>query len=198
MSRQTTGVPTCVGGRSASWRHHRGGAASPALIEKVRTAATDAQGKYSTIELRPGIYTVAFTLPGFSTHSKRRSLAPGRVQSSTFITLRKKRNVEVFRSQYAAAGAGAVGAFMGVCRCTGDAFRRAGRADIHQGCRAGLPGEMPGLPSSLPGIATLASGDSRTARHADSGRHLLSEAGARVGRRGAVRLFPSEIQGDKT
>ena len=42
-------------------------AASPALIEKVRTAVTDGQGNYKIIELRPGQYSVTFTLPGFST-----------------------------------------------------------------------------------------------------------------------------------
>jgi hypothetical protein len=42
-------------------------AASPALIEKVRTAVTDAQGNYKIIDLRPGTYSVTFTLTGFST-----------------------------------------------------------------------------------------------------------------------------------
>ena len=42
-------------------------ASSPALIEKVRSAVSDGQGHYSIIELRPGAYTVTFTLPGFST-----------------------------------------------------------------------------------------------------------------------------------
>ena len=42
-------------------------AASPALIERVRTATTDAQGQYKITDLRPGLYTVTFTLPGFST-----------------------------------------------------------------------------------------------------------------------------------
>src|SRR5262245_24034123 len=41
--------------------------ASPALIEKVRSAITDAQGNYKIIDLRPGTYTVTFTLPGFGT-----------------------------------------------------------------------------------------------------------------------------------
>jgi hypothetical protein len=40
---------------------------SPALIEKVRTAVTDDAGRYNVIQLRPGIYSVTFTLPGFST-----------------------------------------------------------------------------------------------------------------------------------
>jgi hypothetical protein len=43
------------------------GASSPALIEKVRTVVTDGQGLYSITELRPGVYTVNFVLPGFST-----------------------------------------------------------------------------------------------------------------------------------
>ena len=42
-------------------------AASPALIERVRTATTDEKGQYKIIDLRPGIYTVTFTLTGFST-----------------------------------------------------------------------------------------------------------------------------------
>ena len=41
-------------------------AASPALIEKVRTAVTDGQGVYRIIDLRPGTYSVTFALTGFS------------------------------------------------------------------------------------------------------------------------------------
>jgi hypothetical protein len=40
-------------------------AASPALIEKVRTTTTDGAGRYRIEDLRPGAYTVTFTLPGF-------------------------------------------------------------------------------------------------------------------------------------
>src|SRR6516165_9006872 len=42
-------------------------AASPALIERVRTVVTDGEGRYSIVDLRPGAYTVTFTLTGFST-----------------------------------------------------------------------------------------------------------------------------------
>lgn len=42
-------------------------AASPALIEKVRVVATDSQGLYRIVDLRPGLYTVTFTLQGFNT-----------------------------------------------------------------------------------------------------------------------------------
>jgi hypothetical protein len=41
-------------------------AASPALIEKVRSVISDSQGNYKIVDLRPGTYTVSFTLPGFS------------------------------------------------------------------------------------------------------------------------------------
>lgn len=42
-------------------------AASPVLIEKVRTAITDGNGRYQIVDLRPGDYSVTFTLPGFNT-----------------------------------------------------------------------------------------------------------------------------------
>src|SRR5262249_29173058 len=42
-------------------------AASPALIEKSRSATTDGQGNYKIVDLRPGAYTVTFPLSGFST-----------------------------------------------------------------------------------------------------------------------------------
>ena len=45
-------------------------AASPALIEKVRAAVSDGTGQYRIEDLRPGTYTVTFTLPGFSTYKR--------------------------------------------------------------------------------------------------------------------------------
>src|SRR3954467_10482999 len=41
-------------------------ASSSALIEKTRTAITDSSGQYQIVDLRPGAYTVTFTLTGFS------------------------------------------------------------------------------------------------------------------------------------
>ena len=42
-------------------------AASPTLIEKVRTAVTDGAGQYTIVNLPVGTYALTFTLPGFAT-----------------------------------------------------------------------------------------------------------------------------------
>ena len=41
-------------------------ASSPALIEKTRSAVTDGAGQYRIVDLRAGVYSVTFTLTGFS------------------------------------------------------------------------------------------------------------------------------------
>jgi len=45
-------------------------AASAALIEKVRSVVTDGSGQYKIVDLRPGTYSVTFTLPGFNTFKR--------------------------------------------------------------------------------------------------------------------------------
>jgi Carboxypeptidase regulatory-like domain len=40
-------------------------AVSPALIEQSRSVTTDSAGRYAIVDLRPGTYTVTFTLAGF-------------------------------------------------------------------------------------------------------------------------------------
>jgi len=42
-------------------------ASSDVLIEKVKSAVTDGDGSYRIADLRPGTYSVVFTLPGFKT-----------------------------------------------------------------------------------------------------------------------------------
>jgi hypothetical protein len=42
-------------------------ASSPALIERTRSVTSDEKGQYKIVDLRPGVYTVTFTLPGFNT-----------------------------------------------------------------------------------------------------------------------------------
>jgi hypothetical protein len=42
-------------------------ASSPALIEGSRTVTTDGEGRYAVVDVRPGTYTMTFTMQGFST-----------------------------------------------------------------------------------------------------------------------------------
>ena len=42
-------------------------AASEALIERSRTVTTNGEGRYAIVDVRPGSYTVTFTMDGFST-----------------------------------------------------------------------------------------------------------------------------------
>src|SRR5262245_34994165 len=42
-------------------------AASPALIEKVRSVVTDDAGQNRIVDLRPGVYSVTVALTGFTT-----------------------------------------------------------------------------------------------------------------------------------
>ena len=48
-------------------------AASPVLIEKVRTAVTDDTGQYRIENLPPGTYSLTFTLPGSVTVKREAS-----------------------------------------------------------------------------------------------------------------------------
>ncbi|HEY6510094.1 MAG TPA: carboxypeptidase-like regulatory domain-containing protein, partial [Vicinamibacterales bacterium] len=58
-------------------------ASSPALIEKVRTAVSDGAGQYRLDTLAVGVYSVTYTLPGFST-VKRDGV---QVQTGVTVTL---------------------------------------------------------------------------------------------------------------
>ena len=44
--------------------------ASDVLIEKTKSVSTDGQGAYKVVDLRPGIYTVTFSLQGFNTFKR--------------------------------------------------------------------------------------------------------------------------------
>ena len=52
-------------------------ASSPVLIEKTRSVVTDDQGAYRIVDLRPGTYTVTFTLEGFTTFKRDGVELPG-------------------------------------------------------------------------------------------------------------------------
>jgi Carboxypeptidase regulatory-like domain len=45
-------------------------ASSPVLIEKGRSVVTDGTGQYKIVDLRPGTYTVTFTLSGFNSFKR--------------------------------------------------------------------------------------------------------------------------------
>jgi hypothetical protein len=45
-------------------------ASSDVLIEKTRSVITDGEGAYRIVDLRPGSYSVTFTLPGFQTFKR--------------------------------------------------------------------------------------------------------------------------------
>src|SRR5262249_9878510 len=45
-------------------------ATSVALIEKTRSATTDATGQYRIVDLRPGTYSITFSLTGFNTYKR--------------------------------------------------------------------------------------------------------------------------------
>ena len=45
-------------------------AASPVLIEKTRTVITNGEGRYAIVDIRPGTYTVTFSLTGFNTFKR--------------------------------------------------------------------------------------------------------------------------------
>src|SRR4026209_518142 len=45
-------------------------AASPVLIEKVKSVVSDGNGNYRIPDLRPGLYSVSFTLTGFNTYRR--------------------------------------------------------------------------------------------------------------------------------
>jgi carboxypeptidase family protein len=63
-------------------------AASPALIEKVRSVVTDNSGQYRIENLRPGTYSVTVTLPGFRTFKREGIELTGTFTASVNAELR--------------------------------------------------------------------------------------------------------------
>src|ERR1051326_3646357 len=63
-------------------------AASPVLIEQSHSAVTDASGAYKIIDLRPGTYTLTFTLPGFAAVKKEGIELPSNFTSTINAELR--------------------------------------------------------------------------------------------------------------
>src|SRR5947199_9472971 len=55
-------------------------ASSPVLIERIRSVVANDGGQYRIVDLRPGTYSLTFSLPGFST-----VLREGIELSGTFV-----------------------------------------------------------------------------------------------------------------
>ena len=65
-------------------------AASPVLIEKVRAATTDGNGRYQIVDLRPGEYTVTFTLAGFNSVKREGVTLTGSSATNVDAELRRR------------------------------------------------------------------------------------------------------------
>jgi len=63
-------------------------AASPALIEKLRSVVTDGSGQFRIVDLRPGTYSVAFTLQGFTTVKREGIELAGSFNATVNVELR--------------------------------------------------------------------------------------------------------------
>jgi hypothetical protein len=62
-------------------------ASSPALIEQARTTVSDGQGRYRIIDLRPGSYTLSFTLQGFQVTRRENIVLTTGFTASVNVTL---------------------------------------------------------------------------------------------------------------
>ena len=76
-------------------------ASSPALIEKSKTVVTDGEGQYKIVDLRPGVYTVTFSLEGFTT-VKREGLE---LQSNFTMQINGELRVGALQESVTVAGA---------------------------------------------------------------------------------------------
>ncbi|HEY1912716.1 MAG TPA: carboxypeptidase regulatory-like domain-containing protein [Vicinamibacterales bacterium] len=63
-------------------------ATSDALIERSRTATTDSRGEYKILDLRPGAYTVMFTLTGFTSFKREGIELPAQFTATVNADLR--------------------------------------------------------------------------------------------------------------
>lgn len=75
-------------------------AASDALIEKTRTVVTDGEGVYRIVDLRPGLYTVTFSLTGFQTFRRDQLQLPAQFT----MTINAQMNVGALEESITVSG----------------------------------------------------------------------------------------------
>ena len=63
-------------------------ASSPVLIEKARSVVTGGSGQYTIVDLRPGTYTVTFSVPGFTTVKREGIELTGTFVASVNVDMR--------------------------------------------------------------------------------------------------------------
>src|SRR4249919_823190 len=79
-------------------------ASSPALIEKSKATVTDGSGAYRLVDLRPGVYTVTFSLEGFST-TKREGIE---LSSDFTMTMNSEMKIGALEETLTVSGAAPV------------------------------------------------------------------------------------------
>jgi hypothetical protein len=62
-------------------------ATSPVLIEGARTVFSEADGRYTIVDLRPGTYTLVYSLPGFGTVRREGLVLPADFVATVNVTL---------------------------------------------------------------------------------------------------------------
>src|SRR5688500_14548545 len=62
-------------------------ASSPVLIEKMRSAVTNGEGAYRVVDLRPGLYAVTFSLPGFTSVKRDEIALPAAFTATVNVVL---------------------------------------------------------------------------------------------------------------
>ena len=63
-------------------------ASSDALIEKTRSVVTNNQGQYNIVDLRPGVYSLSFALPGFSGFKRDRIELPANFTATINVEMK--------------------------------------------------------------------------------------------------------------
>ncbi|MBM3772020.1 MAG: TonB-dependent receptor [Acidimicrobiia bacterium] len=143
-------------------------AASPALLEKVRTAVSDGEGRYTVIEIPPGTYTVTFTLTGFGTFTREGVTLASGFTATVDATMR----VGALEESITVSGAAPLVDTQNVRK------QLVASAEL-----------LSALPTSSKQIYTLVTLTPGYAGVPDVGGQYASEAGAFHGKRGTRALF---------